>query len=150
MTEIEHLLELVDPLVRQYGLIAVPFIITLESLGAPLPGEPLLIFGSVMAEHGNMSFPLAASETSLTRGAIFFYSEALAIPRYSGMCCRRIRSGAGMEDAAARFASKFNQRYSYDVVRLIATANIFDILLHSVFPPGPPILSVASVTGATK
>jgi hypothetical protein len=58
MTGIEHLLGLVDPLVRQYGIIAVPVIITLESLGAPLPGESLLIFGSVMAEHGNMSFPL--------------------------------------------------------------------------------------------
>jgi membrane protein DedA with SNARE-associated domain len=58
MTEIEHLLGLVDPLVRQYGLIAVPVIITLESLGAPLPGESLLIFGSAMAERGNMSFPL--------------------------------------------------------------------------------------------
>jgi len=58
MTEIEHLLGLVDPLVRQYGLIAVPVIIALESLGAPLPGESLLIFGSVTAEHGNISFPL--------------------------------------------------------------------------------------------
>ena len=58
MTEIEHLLGLVEPLVRQYGLIAVPVIITLKSLGAPLPGESLLIFGSVMAQHGNMSFPL--------------------------------------------------------------------------------------------
>ena len=58
MTEIEHLLGLVEPLVRQYGLIAVPVIITLESLGAPLPGESLLIFGSVMAQGGNMSFPL--------------------------------------------------------------------------------------------
>lgn len=58
MTEIEHLLGLVDPLVRQYGLIAVPVIIALELLGAPLPGELLLIFGSVTAEHGNISFPL--------------------------------------------------------------------------------------------
>jgi membrane protein DedA with SNARE-associated domain len=58
MTEIEHLLGLIDPLVRQYGVVAVAIIITLESLGAPLPGESLLIFGSVMAEHGNMSFPL--------------------------------------------------------------------------------------------
>jgi membrane protein DedA with SNARE-associated domain len=58
MTEIEHLLASIDPLVRHYGLIVVPLIITLESLGAPLPGESLLIFASVMAEHGNMSFPL--------------------------------------------------------------------------------------------
>ena len=58
MTEIEHLIGLIDPLVRQYGVVAVAIIITLESFGAPLPGESLLIFGSIMAEHGNMSFPL--------------------------------------------------------------------------------------------
>jgi membrane protein DedA with SNARE-associated domain len=58
MTEIEHLLASIDPLVRHYGLIVVPAIITLESLGAPLPGESLLIFASVTAEHGNLSFPL--------------------------------------------------------------------------------------------
>ncbi len=58
MTEIEHLIASIDPLVRQYGLVVVPLIITLESLGAPLPGESLLIFASVMAEHGNLSFPL--------------------------------------------------------------------------------------------
>jgi hypothetical protein len=33
-----------------------------------------------------------------------------------------------------RFGSKFNQRRSYDVDRLIATANIFDILPISTFP----------------
>jgi hypothetical protein len=38
-----------------------------------------------------------------------------------------------------RFTSKFNQRYSYDVDRLIATANIFDILPDSIFPPSPPV-----------
>jgi hypothetical protein len=38
-----------------------------------------------------------------------------------------------------RFTSKFNQRYSYDVDRLIATANIFDILPNSVFPPSLPV-----------
>jgi membrane protein DedA with SNARE-associated domain len=58
MTEIEHLIGLIDPLIRQYGVVAVAIIITLESFGAPLPGESLLIFGSVMAEHGDMSFPL--------------------------------------------------------------------------------------------
>ena len=57
MTEIEHLFGLMDPLIRQYGITVVPVIIMLESLGAPLPGESLLIFASVMAERGNMSFP---------------------------------------------------------------------------------------------
>src|SRR5580692_7180153 len=58
MTEIEHLIGLIDPLVRHYGVVAIAIIITLESFGAPLPGESLVIFGSIMAEHGNMSFPL--------------------------------------------------------------------------------------------
>jgi membrane protein DedA with SNARE-associated domain len=58
MTEIENLIGSVEPLVRQYGLVVVPLIITLESLVAPLPGESLLIVASVTAEHGNMSFPL--------------------------------------------------------------------------------------------
>jgi ApeA N-terminal domain 1 len=39
----------------------------------------------------------------------------------------------------ARFTSKLNQRYSYDVDRLIAMANIFDLLPHLVFPFGPPV-----------
>ncbi len=58
MTEIEHLLGSAGALIQHYGVIVVPLIITLESLGAPLPGESLLILASVTAEHGNMSFPL--------------------------------------------------------------------------------------------
>ena len=38
-----------------------------------------------------------------------------------------------------RFAGKFNQRRSYDVDRLVAMANVFDILPDSIFPVGPPI-----------
>jgi hypothetical protein len=63
MTEIDRL-GLLDPLVRQYGLIAVPVIATLESLGAPLPSESLPILAAVMAEHGSISFPLAEAMTA--------------------------------------------------------------------------------------
>jgi hypothetical protein len=38
-----------------------------------------------------------------------------------------------------RFASKFNERRRYDIDRLIAMANVFDILPDSVFPRCPPI-----------
>jgi ApeA N-terminal domain 1 len=41
--------------------------------------------------------------------------------------------------ARSRFASKFNMGQHYDVDRLIATANIFDILPASIFPPAPVI-----------
>jgi membrane protein DedA with SNARE-associated domain len=46
-----------EPFVRQYGVFAVSLILTFESLGAPLPGETLLIFASVLAHHGEMSLP---------------------------------------------------------------------------------------------
>ena len=56
MTNIEHLLGSLAPFVRDYGAITVMVILTLESLGMPLPGESLLIFASVLAADGSISF----------------------------------------------------------------------------------------------
>src|SRR5580704_14615979 len=55
MVEIEHLLGNLEPLVHAYGAAAVMVILTFESLGAPLPGESLLIFASVLAGRGELS-----------------------------------------------------------------------------------------------
>ena len=44
-----------EPFVRQYGVFAVSLILTFESLGAPLPGETLLIFASLLAHRSEMS-----------------------------------------------------------------------------------------------
>jgi membrane protein DedA with SNARE-associated domain len=57
MTEIEHLLGDLDPLIRAYGVGAVLVILTLESLGMPQPRESLLIVASVLAARGEISFP---------------------------------------------------------------------------------------------
>src|SRR5262245_15571822 len=46
-----------EPFVRHYGVFAVSLILAFESLGAPLPGETLLIFASVLAQRGEMSLP---------------------------------------------------------------------------------------------
>src|SRR5215510_5730767 len=46
-----------EPFVQHYGVFAVSLILAFESLGAPLPGETLLIFASVLAQHGEMSLP---------------------------------------------------------------------------------------------
>ena len=46
-----------EPFVRQYGVLAVSLILALESLGAPVPGETLLMFASVLAHHGEISLP---------------------------------------------------------------------------------------------
>ena len=56
----EHLGQLaadLEPFVRHYGAFAVSLILALEALGAPLPGETLLIFASVLARRGEMSLP---------------------------------------------------------------------------------------------
>ncbi len=55
MSEIAHLFASVEPFVRDYGVLAVFVILTLESLGAPVPGESLLIFAAIMAGRGEMS-----------------------------------------------------------------------------------------------
>lgn len=45
---------LVEPYITQYGVAAMFFIIYLESLGAPLPGESALVASSVMAAAGDL------------------------------------------------------------------------------------------------
>lgn len=56
MTEFEHLLGLLEPWVREYGVAAVFLILMLESFGMPLPGESLLIVASILAARGDVSF----------------------------------------------------------------------------------------------
>jgi membrane protein DedA with SNARE-associated domain len=57
LEQIGHIAATVEPFVRHYGVFAVSLILAFESLGAPLPGETLLIFGSVLAQRGEISLP---------------------------------------------------------------------------------------------
>jgi membrane protein DedA with SNARE-associated domain len=57
---VEHIGQLtadLETLVRHYGVFAVSLILAFEALGAPVPGETLLIFASVLAQRGEMSLP---------------------------------------------------------------------------------------------
>jgi membrane protein DedA with SNARE-associated domain len=63
MVEIAHLFGNLEPFVHAHGAVAVMVILTFESFGAPLPGESLLIFASVLAGRGELSL------TSLMLGA---------------------------------------------------------------------------------
>ncbi len=56
--EIEHLFGNLAPFIHHYGAAAVTAVLTFESLGAPLPGESLLVFASVLAGRGEISLPL--------------------------------------------------------------------------------------------
>jgi membrane protein DedA with SNARE-associated domain len=55
--DIGRLISDAEPLIRQYGVLVVTVVLTFESLGAPLPGESLLIVASVLAGRGDISFP---------------------------------------------------------------------------------------------
>jgi len=57
MESLSHLVGSLEHVVRDYGVIAVATILALEALGAPVPGETLLIFSAVMAARGEMSLP---------------------------------------------------------------------------------------------
>jgi membrane protein DedA with SNARE-associated domain len=57
MMEFRHELGTLEPWIHHYGVAAVGVILTLESLGIPLPGESLLIVAAVLAGRGDISFP---------------------------------------------------------------------------------------------
>jgi membrane protein DedA with SNARE-associated domain len=56
MTEFGHVLRGLEPWLHHYGVVAVFFILTFESLGLPLPGESLLIVAAILAGRGDISF----------------------------------------------------------------------------------------------
>jgi membrane protein DedA with SNARE-associated domain len=55
--EIGQLVAGLESFVRQYGAFSVMPILAIEAVGAPVPGESLLIFSSVLAGRGEMSLP---------------------------------------------------------------------------------------------
>ena len=55
MEEVDHLVAGLESFVRHYGAFAVMPILAFEAVGAPVPGETLLIFASVLAGRGEMS-----------------------------------------------------------------------------------------------
>ena len=57
MEEIGQLVAGLESFVRNYGAFAVMPILAIEAVGAPVPGESLLIFASVLAGRGEMSLP---------------------------------------------------------------------------------------------
>ena len=57
MEEIGQLVAGLEGFVHHYGAFAVMPILAIEAVGAPVPGESLLIFASVLAGRGEMSLP---------------------------------------------------------------------------------------------
>lgn len=57
MSEFSHLLGDAEQFVRDFGAFAVMILIMVEAIGAPAPGETLLVFASALAGRGELSFP---------------------------------------------------------------------------------------------
>jgi len=56
MTEFGHVMRALEPWLHHYGDAAIFLVLTLESLGLPLPGESLLIVAAILAGRGELSF----------------------------------------------------------------------------------------------
>lgn len=82
MDEIHHLIGASEQFIRDYGAVAVAVIIALEALGAPAPGESLLIFASAMAARGEMSWTALAA--GAWAGAVVGDNIGYLIGRYGG------------------------------------------------------------------
>lgn len=57
MEDLGHLVGSLEHFIRDYGAVAVMVIVALEAMGAPVPGETLLVFASVLAAHGELALP---------------------------------------------------------------------------------------------
>ena len=100
MEEIGRLVGYLESFVRDYGVAAVTVILALEALGAPLPGETLLIFASVLAGRGDMSLP--ALLFSAWAGSVLGDNIGYAIGRKLGRTAV-MRYGARIGLTAHRF-----------------------------------------------
>src|SRR5262245_28101949 len=122
MEELGQLVAGLEGFVRHYGAFAVMPILAIEAVGAPVPGESLLIFASVLAGRGEMSlsallaFAWAGSVLGdnlgyligrkLGRGTVLRYGAKVGLTeeRFSGIESTYIRYG----QATALFARFFS------------------------------------------
>jgi len=119
-----HLVAGLESFVHHYGVFAVFLIVAIEALGAPVPGETLLIFSAVLVGRGEMSLPSLLIFASA--GAVLGDNIGYAIGRTLGRgTILRYGKKIGLTDA--RFATVENifRRYGSTTVLF---ARFFNIL----------------------
>jgi membrane protein DedA with SNARE-associated domain len=115
MTGFEQELAAVQPYLQEYGYVAVFVVLFLESFGAPVPGESLLIAAALLAAHGDLHVvPLLGAAWS---AAVLGDNVGYGIGRFGG---RRLVEGYGPKVGitAPRLArvEDFFRRYGPEVV----------------------------------
>jgi membrane protein DedA with SNARE-associated domain len=122
--ELGQLVGSLEHFIRAYGVAAVMAIVALEALGAPLPGETLLIFAAVLAGRGDMSLP--ALLISAWVGSVLGDNVGYWIGRKLGRAAVA-RYGARIGLTAARFGAVEAMFARYGAAT-VAFARFVDVL----------------------
>jgi len=119
-----HLVAGLESFVHHYGVFAVFLMVTIEALGAPVPGETLLIFSAVLAGRGEMSLPGLLIFASA--GAVLGDNIGYAIGRTLGRgTILRYGGKVGLTDARFATVESIFRRYGSATVLF---ARFFNIL----------------------
>jgi membrane protein DedA with SNARE-associated domain len=124
-----------QPIILEYGLIAVFVIVMLESAGLPLPGETALILASVYAGlTGDLE--IAAIIAVAATAAIIGDNIGFAVGRRFGLpLVKRFGPMVGLDDKRLRFGQHMFARHGAKIVffgRFIAFLRIFAAVLAGV------------------
>ena len=124
MEDVGQLIAGLEHFVHDYGVFAVFLILTFEALGAPLPGETLLIFASVLAGRGEMS--LSALLMFAWIGSVLGDNIGYAVGRTVGRAAiSRYGAKIGLNDARFSAVEKVFLRYG---PMTVVFARFFNIL----------------------
>lgn len=140
----------IEPYVTQYGVWAVFVVIYLESLGAPLPGETLLVTASLLAQRGDLD--LVHLSAAVLIGAVLGDSTGYLIGRSGGRPLLR-RWGHLVKltpERLDRFEAMFRERGAYLVFAarfIVVLRQLNGLVAGSMAMPFPRFL-LANVLGA--
>jgi membrane protein DedA with SNARE-associated domain len=109
------LFHLLHQLLAEYGYFGLAFLIGLESIGIPLPGETILIIASVHAGHRGDS--IAAVIAAATAGAIIGDNIGYVLGRWLGFrFLLRMQGYLGLSDGRIKLGQYLFMRYGTLVV----------------------------------
>ena len=124
MEELGQIVAGLEGFVRHYGAFAVMPILAIEAVGAPVPGESLLIFASVLAGRGEMS--LSALLAFAWAGSVIGDNLGYLIGRKVGRgAVLRYGAKVGLTDERFSQIERTYIRYGYGAVLF---ARFFSIL----------------------
>lgn len=141
---------IIEPYVKEYGLIAIFIIIYLESLGAPLPGETALIGASALAARGD--FHIGQLFLGIWFAAVAGDTTGYLIGRFGGSALLRRYGGLVKltPERLAKLEALFQRRGAWIVVTarfVVVLRQLNGLVAGSVLMPFHSFLA-ANIVGA--